>query len=248
MLRRFLTIVAIFVVVSAGVTIVLWATGSISSPQPVAISKCVTYPTFTSTTMPDFLGMQLSHARAIAQSDKGQLSVEYSAPSGCAAGTVLSITPVDAFWPGDLSVVISSGPLRHDFGVLKVATGAPVHPECAVGVWLSANGNAYPLTCRGGEVNVGAWTFYALTRPSVMTLGQNSTAQDVFESFCGEHANSSSGDNIGGATGPERRSALSLAATYYGWNFVPGTNSPAMFNAMNAGSVAGCVADLGGPN
>ena len=65
------------------------------------------------------------------------------------------------------------------------------------------------LTCRVDHVNAGAWLFYSLLHPSVMSLGRTATARQVFVDVCG--LRTSVREASGTLTLPEYESA------YEGW-------------------------------
>jgi hypothetical protein len=96
--------------------------------------------------------------------------------------------------------------------VLAPATDPPVGALCSTPIQSTADGNAGPLLCRGGEVNVQAWQFYAEVSASVLGLGINPTAGQVQGAICDDFKH-------GHATKPEEASGYKLATAYYGWNF-----------------------------
>jgi hypothetical protein len=94
--------------------------------------------------------------------------------------------------------------------VLAPATTPPVVNECSQQLTFSADGNAGPLTCPDGSLNVVAWADFAGNHPSVMSLGPDATPGDVVRAECADVAHS---------TIPIETSAVELATTYYGWKF-----------------------------
>jgi len=96
--------------------------------------------------------------------------------------------------------------------VLAPATDPPVGSLCSAPIQSTADGNAGPLLCRGGEVNVQAWQFYADVSASILGLGQNPTAGQVQAAVCDDFKH-------GHATKLEEASGYRLAAAYYGWSF-----------------------------
>ena len=83
---------------------------------------------------------------------------------------------------------------------------------CSAPIATTADGNASPLLCHNGAVNVQAWTFYATVSASVLGLGLNPTAGQVQSAICDDFAHNH-------ATKIEETSGYKLASTYYGWTF-----------------------------
>jgi ABC-type lipoprotein export system ATPase subunit len=108
---------------------------------------------------------------------------------------------------GPLASIEASRPLRSQ---LIPAVSAPVVDECSSKLYYSENGNAGPITCTDGDVNVPAWNFYASLEPKVMMLGVSASLTQVERAVC------QGGQNM---TFPERIYAYQLAARYYGWHF-----------------------------
>jgi hypothetical protein len=96
--------------------------------------------------------------------------------------------------------------------VLAPATDPPVANLCSATIATTADGNASPLICKSGAVNVQAWRFYATVSASVLGLGLNPTEGQVESAICDDL-------NHNQATRPEEASGYTLASTYYGWSF-----------------------------
>jgi len=96
--------------------------------------------------------------------------------------------------------------------ILAPAPDLPVANLCSTQITVTADGNAVPLLCTSGAVNVPAWRFYADVSASVLGLGLNPTAGQVESAICDDFKR-------GHATKPEEQNGYKLAATYYGWNF-----------------------------
>lgn len=96
---------------------------------------------------------------------------------------------------------------------LPPATERPVGQLCSAPIQLAANGNAFPLQCRGGEVNVLAWRHYADVSNTVLGLGQNPTQGQVEGALCADL-------RLNHATPPIESSGYQLAKAYYGWSFL----------------------------
>jgi len=96
--------------------------------------------------------------------------------------------------------------------VLAPAPDLPVGPLCSTPIQTTADGNASPLFCRRGEVNVQAWSFYATVSASILGLGLNPTEGQAEAAICDDF-------NHNHATKPEETNGYALAAAYYGWSF-----------------------------
>jgi len=96
--------------------------------------------------------------------------------------------------------------------VLAPAPDLPVANLCSAQVTVTADGNATPLLCKSGAVNVQAWKFYASVSASVMGIGLNPTEGQVESAICDDFKHQH-------ATQPEETSGYRLAMTYYGWTF-----------------------------
>jgi hypothetical protein len=96
--------------------------------------------------------------------------------------------------------------------VLPPAQDLPVVGLGSTPLEYTADGNALPLQCRGGEVNVQAWSFYAAVEPSVLGLGRTATLADFYAAMCRD------GRAIN-ATRPEVEHSFAIAAGYHGWKF-----------------------------
>jgi hypothetical protein len=95
---------------------------------------------------------------------------------------------------------------------LRPATERPIGQLCDAPIQISADGNAGPLLCRGGEVNVQAWRHYADVSNTVLGLGQNPTQGQVEGALCADI-------RLNHATPPIESSGYKLAKAYYGWSF-----------------------------
>lgn len=94
--------------------------------------------------------------------------------------------------------------------VLPPATVLPLIDLCSSPVQVFQDGNAGPLFCSSGALNVLAWRFFAQLNPLVMSLGPSATLADVKGALC-------AGAGGGNITLPEEDSAYSLAAAYNDW-------------------------------
>jgi len=95
---------------------------------------------------------------------------------------------------------------------LPPASDQPVANLCSKSIVTTADGNATPLLCRSGALNVLAWAYYANISASVLGLGLNPTEGQVQSAICDDL-------NHNHATRPEEVSGYRLATIYYGWAF-----------------------------
>jgi hypothetical protein len=96
--------------------------------------------------------------------------------------------------------------------ILSPQTTPPVSAECSIPLTYSADGNATPLLCHSGGVNVLAWNDYASNHLLVMGLGPGATASEVYSAMCSDTA-------AGHTTNPIESNAEELVADYNGWSF-----------------------------
>jgi hypothetical protein len=182
-------------------------------------------PSATTTTstavVPAFKGLTLAAARTLARTRGGRVYVALQIPSSAPTETVLSQSP-NPTWP--VGLVVSEGPLRNDHEVLPGESVPPVKSECAQTVWLSEDGNVYPLLCSGHRVNVGAWLFYAHNRPSMMSLLRTTSIARATASLCHYKVDEPRGFNLFEETLPEQENVFTLAAAYNGWRVPRGLN------------------------
>jgi len=96
--------------------------------------------------------------------------------------------------------------------VLPPASDLPVANLCSKPIATTADGNAQPLTCSSGDLNVRAWQYYAAISASVLGLGLNPTEGQVESAICDDLKHNH-------ATRTEETSGYRLARLYYGWTF-----------------------------
>jgi hypothetical protein len=96
--------------------------------------------------------------------------------------------------------------------VLPPAPDLPVAQLCSAQITTTVDGNATPLLCHSGAVNVQAWKYYASISASILGLGLNPTQGQAESAICDDI-------NHNHATRAEEASGYRLAATYYGWSF-----------------------------
>jgi len=96
--------------------------------------------------------------------------------------------------------------------VLPPATDPPIAMLCSKPIVSGADGNASPLFCRDGAVNVLAWKFYSDISQSILGLGQNPNEGQPQAAMCDDIAHN-------GATSATEVSGYRLAKAYYAWTF-----------------------------
>jgi hypothetical protein len=92
--------------------------------------------------------------------------------------------------------------------VLSPARIPPKVDECSQQLTFAQDGNAGPISCSNGALNVVAWRYFASGKHSVMSLGPYATPAQVGDALCTD-----------GPPIPIETSAYQLAALYYGWSF-----------------------------
>ena len=113
------------------------------------------------------------------------------------------ILPVEIASPTALGASVASR-------VLPPATVLPAVPLCTTPVQVYKDGNAGPLLCKGGALNVNAWQWFEQNlQAPVMAAGPGLSAGAQRTALC----------RVGpqNMTVPEAQSAYWLAAVYYGW-------------------------------
>jgi len=96
--------------------------------------------------------------------------------------------------------------------VLPPAQDPPLAMLCSKPIAAAADGNATPLFCSNGAVNVLAWKFYADISASILGLGLNPSPEQPKSAMCDDIAHN-------GANRSEEVNGYKLAAAYYGWTF-----------------------------
>ncbi len=96
--------------------------------------------------------------------------------------------------------------------VLPPAQDPPLAMLCSKPIAAAADGNATPLFCSSGAVNVLAWKFYADISASILGLGLNPSPEQPKSAMCDDIAHN-------GANRSEEVNGYKLAAAYYGWTF-----------------------------
>ena len=184
------------------------------------------------TSVPRFRGLTVASARRLATRDHGRVEVVLRVPSHREPeGRVVSQTPTS--WP--VGLVVSTGPLSTRDATLAGEATGPVGSECAPSVQLSADGNAGPLLCGRDVVDVGAWLFYARTRPRLFSLGREASVAAIAAAAC----DAASGGGASVLSLPERVSIYELARAYSGWRTPVAARAATVF-ASHTG--AACVA------
>jgi hypothetical protein len=94
--------------------------------------------------------------------------------------------------------------------VLLPAQVPPVVGDCSEQLEIGADGNASPVTCTNGDINVLAWNYFDGVDPTLLGLGPYATEQQVQDQLCTDMQTS---------TIPIEESVYALAQAYYGWQF-----------------------------
>jgi hypothetical protein len=92
-----------------------------------------------------------------------------------------------------------------------VVPPVPGVSECSVTLQVGADGNAGPLSCPDGGINVLAWNYFAKNHPLVLALTPDASVQQVEAAMCAD---------VRTSTIPIETSTGELAFRYYGWTFV----------------------------
>ncbi|MGC1185695.1 MAG: hypothetical protein WBA31_11195 [Candidatus Dormiibacterota bacterium] len=93
---------------------------------------------------------------------------------------------------------------------LPPARKPPAVGECSVQLEFDGDGNASPLVCHNGAINILAWNYFATIDSPLLGLGRAATEQRVERQLCAD---------LNHSTVPIERSAYTLARAYYGWKF-----------------------------
>jgi hypothetical protein len=196
------------------------ALGAVGNPTGVAGGAAASCPAAGPSGVADYTGMPAGQATSCVAAS-GATAAPLSVPSGAAKGTVVRQWPDRGASPvitraDVVYLFVSGGPWHAVRQVLPLAVGAPVGDECDLAVVATEDGNARPLTCPGGGVNVSAWDFYAQLRPTLFSAGRHATRRAVLRAYCGLGQPAEIG-----ITGQEMDSVFLLAHVYYGWRLPP---------------------------
>lgn len=153
------------------------------------------------------MGMTITQAQRLAARCHYDLTYIYRVPDSARAGKVISQSPP---FSGD-RLVVSTGPLKNAWAILPGAKNRPVKSECTRKLLLDEDGNAGPLFCANGHVNVEAWEYFSLEKLTVMTLPRASSECQVAYYI-----------NRPYLTVPINDSAFQLANAYNGWRVPEG--------------------------
>jgi hypothetical protein len=95
--------------------------------------------------------------------------------------------------------------------VLAPAKVMPAAMLCTTPIEKYQDGNAGPLFCHGGAINVAAWQYFAQIDDHILALGPNPTVDQVKAAIRGDFGNHTT--NVIEGSGYE------LARAYYNWTF-----------------------------
>ena len=96
--------------------------------------------------------------------------------------------------------------------MLPPANDPPVANLCRATITVGSDGNASPLFCHSGALNVLAWSYYGAISSSILSLGLNPSSGQPQSAMCDDIAHN-------GAKAVQEANAYKLAAAYYGWSF-----------------------------
>jgi hypothetical protein len=96
--------------------------------------------------------------------------------------------------------------------ILPPAKELPIGDLCSQPIQVFQDGNAGPLFCGSGALNVTAWRFFIQVSANVLALGHNATLGAVQTALCADITTFH-------ATPVEETSAYQLAFIYNGWDF-----------------------------
>jgi hypothetical protein len=169
-----------------------------------------------------FVGLTVEQAEQVARSQGIAVRI-WRVPASAPHDTVMEeVSSRPAF------LVVSDGPPKNRMAVLPHAVGPPVHPECAPGFRLEADGNAGPATCSDSAVNVATWDYLAASVPPLLGLGRGATKCAVARAYHDDQL-----------TGPMNYTVFQLARAYYGWRFDPAFVDQLV--GSGGGAAAGCT-------
>lgn len=93
--------------------------------------------------------------------------------------------------------------------VLPPATVPPKVDECTQQLGYGQDGDAAPIKCANGDLNVLAWEYYAKNSPLLMTLGPYADPAQQKSALCSDASRTST---------PISTDIYDLSALYYGWH------------------------------
>jgi hypothetical protein len=96
--------------------------------------------------------------------------------------------------------------------VLRPARSLPLVALCSQPLTVYQDGNAGPILCSNGALNVSAWKYFVPLGPRVLGAGPTASLGAVQKAICRDWS-------ISHATDVQERTAYELAAAYYGWSF-----------------------------
>ena len=96
--------------------------------------------------------------------------------------------------------------------VLAPADVPPRVGLCSEQLQIGADGNAGPVSCSNGKLNLLAWQFLAKDNLNVMALGYDALPDQVLRAMCSDVQS-------GGSTRVIEVTAYNISTLYYGWNF-----------------------------
>ena len=94
--------------------------------------------------------------------------------------------------------------------ILAPATIPAATGICSMPLKKGSGGAAGPALCTNGDINILAWSFYAMRHPHVLSLGPHASFDQVTKALCEHNRNMSPDMEV---------KAYQLAAAYYSWSF-----------------------------
>src|SRR4029077_1210181 len=85
---------------------------------------------------------------------------------------------------------------------------------CSYETQATDDGNVTAIFCRGGAINVQAWSLHAQASSTARPVGGGATRAAVSAAMCLD-------ETTVHATFPEEGYAYEISAAYYGWSFSP---------------------------
>jgi hypothetical protein len=82
---------------------------------------------------------------------------------------------------------------------------------CRLRLTIGQDGNAFPLFCSDGDVNLTAWDHFAPIDPRIMSLGGDASYAQFESAYCADMRSDS--------TFPIENSGVQLAGWSHGWRF-----------------------------
>jgi hypothetical protein len=147
---------------------------------------------------------------------KGLLLVLALALSGCAAAVTAATSTPSPSAPTSTPTAAATptvSPLPPTPAPTAKPTAKPLPRvvACRLRLTVGQDGNAFPLFCSDGDVNLTAWDYFAPIDPRIMSLGGDASYAQFQSAYCA--------DMRSGSTFPIENSGVQLAGRSHGWRF-----------------------------